>query len=191
MRGALSFVAAILTWVAVTPYLRDTIKGKTRPNVVTWFTWTLLTAINAAIAFGDGAWQTAVFSIASTLATGSIMVLGFSRGVKKYTLFDVVCQLLALLGIPLWLLAHEPAIAVIILMCVDFVGGSPTLRHAWLKPYEETWQMFAISAIGGALTIASISDYNFVALTMPLYITLFDTAMLLIVLYRRRVLRSL
>ncbi|HSW81112.1 MAG TPA: hypothetical protein VLG40_01830 [Candidatus Saccharimonas sp.] len=187
MRDLLPYISAVLTFVAVAPYLRDTIKGKTRPNIVTWSTWTLLTVINTVIAVNAGAWQTAIFSIGATLATGSIMIVGFTRGIKKYTMFDIVCQLFALCGIPLWLLTGQPALAVFILMCVDFAGGLPTLRHAWRSPGEETWQTFAISAFAGSLTVVSLSQYNFVSLAMPLYITLFDAVMLYIVLYRRRV----
>jgi hypothetical protein len=185
MPSSLPFISAALTWIAVAPYLIDTIKGKTRPNIVTWFTWTLLTIINAIIAVNAGAWQTAVFSIGATLATGSIMVVGFTRGVKKYTHFDAICQLLALCGIPLWLVTGQPALAVFILMSIDFAGGLPTLRHAWKSPGEETWQTFAISAFAGSLTVVSLSQYDFVSLTMPLYITLFDTVVLCIILYRR------
>lgn len=186
MRQILPFISGVLTIGAVIPYLLDIAKGSTKPNAVTWFTWTLLSAINSAAAYSDGAWQTAIFSGSAAIATGTIFVMSLKKGVKKYTTFDIACQVVALLGIPLWLLTGQPTLAVLILMCVDFAGGLPTLRHAWAKPHEETWQTFAISILAGALTLASLQRYDIVALAMPLYIFLFDSSLMLAIFYRRR-----
>lgn len=164
--------------------------GRTRPNVVTWFTWSLLNGINMAVAFSEGAWQTGLYSMAGFIATALIVVVGLRHGVRKYTRFDVTCQIIALLGIPLWLMTGRPELAVLILLGVDLAGGLPTLRHAWKAPQEETWQTFATSAIGGLLILISLTQYSMVAITMPAYILLFDIAVIAIIFFRKRLLAS-
>lgn len=186
MRQFLAILAAIIPIAGAIPYLIDTVKEKTRPNAVTWFTWFLINAINSAAAFSEGAWQTGLYSLAGAIATGLIVLLALKHGVKKYTTFDIVCQVIALLGIPLWLTTGQPELAVLILLIVDFSGGLPTLRHAWKAPHEETWQTFAASAVGGVLVLASIEQYSIVALTMPIYIFFFDIAVLSFIYYRRK-----
>jgi hypothetical protein len=190
MRQALTFIAGLVEIVAPWPYIVDTLKGKTRPNIVTWFTWTLINAINMAAAFDTGAWQTGIYSLGGVLATGVIVVLGLRHGVKKYTKFDVICQAIALLGIPIWLLTKHAELAVLIVLLVDFFGGLPTLRHAWKAPHEETWQTFGYSAVAGILLLASLTDYSLIAVTMPLYIFLFDGAVLATIFYRRNALKA-
>ncbi len=37
MKEFISGIAVALTFVGYVPYMRDTIKGKTRPHVYTWF----------------------------------------------------------------------------------------------------------------------------------------------------------
>lgn len=186
MRDFIIFAAAMVFVGSVIPYVRDTLKDKTHPNIVTWFTWMLLNIINVAAALSVGAWQTAIYGTAGAIATGAIVVAGIKHGVKKYTMFDIVCQVTALLGIPLWVLTGKPELAVLVLLGVDFVAGMPTLRHAWKAPREETWQAFALSAFGGILTLISLNRYDMVALTMPLYIFLFDACLVATILMRRR-----
>jgi hypothetical protein len=184
MHEFLTVASGLLAISGGIPYIIDTIKGKTRPNIVTWGTWSLLNGINTAAAFSHGDLQTAFFSGCGTLITGAIAILGFRQGVRKYTRFDAICQLVALLGIPLWLLTDNPALAVAIVIAVDFAGGLPTLRHAWRAPHEETFATFLVSGIAGLLLIASLRDFNFVALGMPLYIFLFDISVIFAILYR-------
>jgi hypothetical protein len=188
MNNTLAFIAGIIIVASAIPYAIDTFKGKTRPNVVTWFTWTLLNAINATAAYADGAMQTAIFASAATIATGTIVTGGLIRnGIKKYTPFDVICQVLALIGIFLWLITSNPVLAIVFVLVADVIAVLPTVRHAWLKPFEETWQTFAISMVGSGITLVAIASYTFVALAIPLWIFISDTMLLTLILSRRRV----
>jgi hypothetical protein len=185
MRDIFTFLAVAIPIAGVIPYVINTAKGKTQPNIVTWFTWSLINGINAGAALSSGAIQTGIYSAAGFIATISIVAVGLKYGTIKYTRFDITCQILALLGIPLWLLTSQPALAVLIVMLVDIIGGLPTLVHSWKKPTEETWQTFALSALGGALLLVSLSEYTFISLAMPAYILVFDS-LILVTLFLRR-----
>src|SRR5581483_7020956 len=126
MRGDLAFVAGCIAILGAVPYIIDTLKGKTHPNIVTWFTWTLLNGINAAAAWSSGATQTAIFSAGGAIATGAILIVGLRRGLKQYTRFDIICQAAALLGVVLWRITSQPSIAVAINVVTDFTGWLPT-----------------------------------------------------------------
>lgn len=186
MREVLTFLAAAIPLGGIIPYLINIVKGKTKPNIVTWLTWSLINGINAAAAFSDGAWQTAAYSTAGFVATASVVAFGLKFGKPKYTKLDITCQVLALCGIPLWLLTSEPALAVILVMIVDFIGGLPTLVHAWKKPFEETLTTFALSGLGGLIVLISLTRFDVVAITMPLYIFLFDSVVIAATLFRRQ-----
>ena len=190
MREFLTILASLIAVVGGLPYIIDTLKGKTEPNIVTWFTWSLFNGINVAAALSVGATQTALFSSAATLITASIAILGFKNGVKKYGPFDIVCQVLALIGIVLWQLTDRPLLAVAIVVLADFSGGLPTLRHAWKTPHEETRRTFIFAAISGALFLISLKQYSFVAFAFPLYIFLFDTTLVLVITLRSRLATS-
>ena len=185
MRELLTVIAGLIIVISPLPYIADIIRNKTHPNMVTWVTWSLINVINTAAAFSAGAWQTGIYLSCATFATVSISVLAFWHGVKKYSVFDIVCQIVALIGIPLWLLTRQPALAVALELVVDFSGGLPTLRHAWREPYAETLRTFVLSASAGLLLLASLKEYSFVAVAVPLYIFLFDSAISVAILMGR------
>ena len=185
MQNALIVIAGVLAVVAIAPYLQDTLRGKTRPNIITWFTWTLLNALSAAAAFAGHAYQTAVFAAAVTLVTASVVVFGLRDGIKKYGVFDYVCQALALVGIVLWQLSGEPAVAMTLSIIASFIGSLPTYRHAWRAPHEETWQAFGLDGAAAVVAALSVTQLSYLALAYPVYIALSDVSLVGVILWRR------
>ena len=45
IKNLLGFVATFLVLVGYIPYLRDIIKGKTKPHIYSWFLWSFVTLI--------------------------------------------------------------------------------------------------------------------------------------------------
>ena len=187
MREIFVIVAGIISVVSSLPYILDIAKGKTHPNLVTWLTWTILVAINVWVAITAGAYQTAILSGAVLLADIAILSMGFRKGVKKYTPFDIICQILALIAIALWRLTGNPSLAVILSLSALLVAAMPTYRHAWMAPFAETWEGFAMAVAAGLLTIASLSKYDFIALAFPFITVLNCGVVVTIILTRRRV----
>ena len=186
MNEAVSVFGGLLAIGAMIPYVIDTIKGKTKPNVVSWFTWTLLTSIGAWAAFSEGAVTTAIFSGASALATLSVVVLSFWYGVKKFTRFDVGCQIAALVGVVLWQLTNDANIAIAIVVATDIIAALPTIRHSWLEPDAETWSTFAVSAFGAFLTVFTVTQMSFAAYAYPVWLVFGNGIIAAIIVYRRR-----
>lgn len=186
MRTFLLVIASIIPIAGAVPYFIDSLKNKTQPKFATWSTWTLLNVINAAAAFADGALPTAISSTAGAVATGAIAAVALRNGFTQYTRFDAVCQFLALLGVPFWLLSNEPAAAVTMVIVVNVLAGLPTLRHAWTAPHAETPAAFATGALGSAIILASLEQFTFVGVALPLSILVFDALVVAVIFARRR-----
>ncbi len=184
MKTIFLVLATIITVGSVIPYVRDILRGTTKPNIVSWITWTLLTGIATAAEIAAHEYATAIFTSAAVLETGIIVVLGLKYGYVKYTTFDVVCQIGAIVGIILWQLFNSPAIGVVASVTIDFIGALPTIRHSWLKPGEETWSAYALAGLGGALAIAALNNHNWTSLTYAIYIVLVNAVLTFILVSR-------
>jgi hypothetical protein len=79
MKEILGIVAVILTFVGYVPYIRDTLAGKTKPHIYTWFIWGLVTAI----AFGLQVSAKAGPGAYTTLAAASICFVIFGFGMRQ------------------------------------------------------------------------------------------------------------
>ncbi|MGZ6004812.1 MAG: hypothetical protein ACXWLH_01535 [Candidatus Saccharimonadales bacterium] len=140
MKQTLSIFSFCLALYAAVPYIIDIVKRKTKPNIVTWFTWTLLTGIATAAAFAAGEPRSDIITLAISIQTGSIVLLGLKYGIAKMTWFDGLCQLGVIVALILWLLLNSPLIAIVGALIIDFIGLLPTAKHSYLKPTEETWE---------------------------------------------------
>jgi hypothetical protein len=186
MKNVFLIVSVVLTLGSVIPYMIDTVRRKTKPNIVSWMTWSLLTGIATAAAISAGEIVAAVYTGVATLGTFVVVLLGVKYGHFRYTRFDVACQAAAVVGIVIWQIFNSPGLGVVAAVTVDFVGALPTLRHAWLKPSEETWQTYAIGAVGGLFAVLALSTYNWVNTPYAAYIVLANTVLPVIIISRRR-----
>jgi uncharacterized membrane protein (UPF0136 family) len=113
MKNTLLILSALITIGSVIPYIRDILKGTTKPNIVSWITWTLLTLVATIAEFAAGEYKTAFFTSAAVMETLAIVILGLRYGYAKWTKFDTICQISALSGFVFWYLFNSPAAAVI------------------------------------------------------------------------------
>jgi len=170
-------LSSILTITSVVPYIIEIIKGTTKPRVVSWLTWSVLTGIACVASFSDGQIPSGVLMLAATLETALVVVLGLKHGDRKFERLDVYCLSGALFGLLLWFIFSSPAIAVLAAVGIDLIGAIPTLKHSWQKPYEETWSAFALAALGGGITVLIAGSWAPTAVAYPLYILVINIAM--------------
>lgn len=186
MKEVLVFLGAALMLVAPLPYLVDIVRRKTKPNIVTWGTWTMLLVIATAALFAAHEPRAASLVLADTIATGAVAVLGLKYGIAKMDRWDVFCQVGAVLGLVLWLVFNSPMIAIVMTITIDLIATIPTLRHSWNLPDEETAITYTLGAIASLLTLLSLGEYTVAAWVYPLYLLLSNSALTITVSHGQR-----
>lgn len=174
MRALIIIISNVLTLVAALPYLRETISGKARPRLASWFVWTALTGIGAVASYSQHQIPTAIFSAVCSLQCLAIVALGFKYGDRKLETLDVVALGGASAGLIALALLKAPAWAVAITITTDLIGGLPTIKHSWVRPGEETALTYILNALGSGATLLVANFHIFTAFGYPLYLFLFD-----------------
>jgi hypothetical protein len=177
MRDGLLVLSALVTVAAAIPYTVKVLNKQTKPRVVSWFNWSLLTGISAAAALADKQYPSAVLSLAACAECMAIVIFGLKLGDRRFEIFDVACQAGAIIGLVLWIVFNSPLIAIVASAAIDFIAGLPTMKHIWQKPREESPSVFILSATGAALALAAVRHPHLSGLVMPTYITLVNLSM--------------
>jgi hypothetical protein len=176
------------------PYIMETIKGTTKPRVVSWLTWSLLMFLATAGCLAAHQYASAIFSLFGAIATGFIVIAGFKYGDRHFAALDIACMGGVLLGLILWRVFNSPSLAVWAAIIIDFVGLIPTLKHSWMLPEEETVATYILVFVGGVLTVAAsstISGWSVTSVGYPLYSALSLGLVACIVYFRKRITTSL
>lgn len=186
MAPVLIVLSSFLAVVCVIPYVADIVRGRTKPRLVTWFTWALLSAITAAAALEGGHRAAAALTGASAAASLLVVVIGWKYGNRYFTRLDMVCQAGAILGLLVWWLFDSPALAIVTTTAVDFIGSIPTLAHSWKHPCEETWSTYLLTGVAGMLTLLAAETWQIASVLAPAYLLCFNSLLTVLILLRRR-----
>lgn len=175
MKTLFIVISSILAIVNILPYIRDVYRKKTKPRIVSWLTWSLLTAIACAASFSDGQYATGILLFLASVETMSVVILGLRYGDRQFGTFDIGCQVAAIIGLILWLIFNSPSIAIIATVIIDVIASLPTLRHAWQKPFEETAITFLLGAIAAFFTLMASNSLAITAVVFPAYLVIMNS----------------
>jgi exosortase/archaeosortase len=173
--------------VAFLPYISSIRRGGTRPHVFSWLVWSLVTGIvffaQLEADGGVGAWPTAL----AALLTLYIAVLAFRRrGDIQITATDWLFLLMALGSLPFWFLTSDPLWTVVVLTLVDTLAFGPTIRRAYIFPYQENLTFFLLFIVRNLFSIAALESYSITTVLFPAVISLTCGGMVVTVYLRRR-----
>jgi hypothetical protein len=187
VKELLSAVAIALTFIAFYPYIRSIRQGNTKPHVFSWVIWGSTTFVvflaQLADKGGVGAWPIGV----SGIITIYIAFLAYTKKAdNSITRTDWVFLSLAVTSLPLWYLTADPLWAVVVLTVVDVIGFGPTFRKAYIRPFEEQSALFAIMAVRNLIVILALEHYSLTTVLFPATIGAVSSALILMLVYRRR-----
>ena len=165
-------VGVVIGFLGGLSYLIDTIKGRVKPNRVSYLLWALapLIAFVAQLKEGVGIQSLLTFSVG--FVPLSIFIASFfnKKSEWKLTRFDLVCGALSVVGLILWLITRIGIVAIIFSIVADALAGIPTVVKSYRFPETESaWPYFAAS-ISAMFTLLTINQWSFAEYGFSLYI---------------------
>jgi hypothetical protein len=177
-------LGAILSLIGGISYLLDTIRGKTKPNRVSWLLWALapMIAFSAELKQGVGLQSLMTFMVGFNPLL--IFLASFVNRKAKWKLakLDLVCGALSVIGIILWRTTGSGNLAIFFSIVADALAGVPTIIKSYLEPGTESYKVFMFGAIIAGITLLAIDNWSFANWGFPLYIL--AICLLLVVLIR-------
>ncbi|MCU7931938.1 MAG: hypothetical protein KZQ90_14140 [Candidatus Thiodiazotropha sp. (ex Codakia rugifera)] len=186
LKELFSLVAIGLTFIAFYPYIRSIILGQTKPHVFSWIIWGSTTFIVFLAQFeeggGVGAWPIGI----SGLITFYVAFLAYrTKSDITISSIDWVFFITALMSLPIWYFTSDPLWAVVILTAIDVVGFGPTIRKAFVRPYDEDLRFFLLFMMRNTLVIMALEHYSLTTVLFPAVIAGVCLIFILMVVHRR------
>ena len=181
--GYLSGLAILLSFV---PYIRDIFKGTTKPERASWLIWTILGAISFASQFAEGATWSLIMTGAQAVGDGFIFVLAIKYGLGGFQRRDLAGLLAAGLGLALWGLTGNAAVALFIIIFIDGTGAVLTVLKTYEHPETETASAWVLTFLGGFFASAAVGRWDLVLLAFPVYVCLASISILLAMRFGRK-----
>ena len=175
----LLILSALVGALALYPYIRDILKGRARPRIITWSIWAFLAGVMTVSALQTGEISSAVLSAQGFVGCSVIVLLGWRQGSQKIGRLDIASLAGAVVGLIALTLLQNPTVALVLSVAIDAIAFAPTLKHAWTDPDEEPLASYALNV--GASSLAAVAAMaagaGFVGLIYPIYSVLFNSIM--------------
>lgn len=184
----------IVGQIGLFAYLRDTLRGTTQPNRVSFFLWALAPFIGVAASLSDGVTWAALPVFSAGLGPLLIFLASFvnKKAYWKVTKFDWVCASLSVVALALWQVTKDPVVAVSFAVFADLAASIPILKKAWTHPHSETSTLYLFAIFNQFTAFLAMKTFSFVEVAFPVYLITICTALYLMVAIgqRRRSLES-
>ncbi len=184
----LVFVGAFIHLLGISDYIKDTVKGKTKPNRITWLLWAIAPLIGAFASITNG-FSLALIPVFSVgLATLLVFIASFSNKNAYWELkkFDYICGLFAILALLLWTITNNPINAIVLAIFSDIFAGIPTLIKIWKSPKTETLSPYITGVIGSITALFAIKLWAFNEIAFPIYLIIIQTLYLTVFIFRKK-----
>ncbi len=181
--------ATLLIVIAYIPYIKDILKGKTKPHVYSWFVSALVTLIAFGLQFSEDAGWGVLPTFVAAVAGFLIFSLALSRQKRaSITKSDTFFFIMSLIAVVLWVVVDQPLLSIIIISSIDILAFIPTFRKSWSRPDQETISSYAVNSLRFMLATIAVQKYSLVAVLYPLSQALADGLFALFLVVRRRTL---
>ncbi len=171
------YLAILLNFIGGSSYVVQTIRGKAKPNRVTWFLWGVIPLIAFFAERGEGVGIQSLMTFMVGFIPIMVFIASFfnKNSQWKLTQLDFLCGALSIIGVILWIITKDANIAIILCIIADFLAGIPTLIKSYKAPETEHYFAYLSGAISAGITMLTITIWNTSHAAFPVYILIFNT----------------
>lgn len=180
-------IGALVQIVGYYPYLKETLRGESKPNRMSWLMWSVAPIIGTAAALSDGVRWAVLPVFMAGLGPLVVVLASFLNKESYWKLerFDYVCGAFSVIALVVWQTTTHPSIAVLFAVLSDGAAGVPTLLKAWRYPETENAWPFVTSVLGASTSFVAIKSWSVSAYAFPVYLVL-DNVLTTCVIFRKR-----
>ena len=183
----LVFVSAGAFLVASYIYVKSMLKGRVKPNRVSWLLWAIAPMIGFAAAVSNGTGLAAVPVFMAGFSPLLVFVASFAvEGAHwKLVKLDYACGLLSILALVFWAMTSNPDIAIVFAILSDALASVPTFLKGWQYPETESGWVYLVGAFGGFTSFLAITAWTFSQYAFPAYLVVVSILMILSIYHER------
>ncbi len=164
-----ALVAGLMVLLGAPFYLRDILRGHTRPERTTWLIWSVLAIIAFVSQLKLGARWSLVYIGLTAVGSLTVYLLSLRHGTDGWKGGDKAALAIAGVGIALALAMRSAQMALFGVMLADFAGAVLTIQKAYRRPSSETTITWLLAGAAWVLTTLSAGSRRFDLIIYPLY----------------------
>lgn len=181
MQIAFIFLSSLLVFVSPLIYAKAILKGRAKPHRTTRFVLLLIMSLATASLFARH--DTVVIWLTGVSALQAILLFGLSirYGMGGWSKTDILCLIIAFVGVIVWQTTKEPSLALYASIVADFTGMVPAIIKTYKYPQTEIWSFFLLDVFAAIFILLALKSWTVQEFSYPLYIMIINSIMVLLI----------
>lgn len=178
-------IAASVTFIiGIVPYINDIHHKRVQPHILSWIGWTFVTTLGFFAMLSDVFNWGAFVVLANAISCVIVVIYSLLKktAVFKTSHYDIIFFLLGITGLILWQIFDNPDLAIIFAIFADMTFGIPTIIKTYKKPDSETIFPWSMATLSGLFALLAISYISFTEVAYPIYLLVFDSVLLIVII---------
>ena len=157
-------------------YLKDTLRGVTKPNRVSWLLWCVAPLLGAAASLSAGVTWAALPTFMAGFGPLLVLIASFATKKAYWKLegIDYLCGFFSVLALVLWVVTKDPSIAIVFAIATDALASIPTITKSWRHPETESSYSYSPSIISALTAFTVITAWTFPEYAFPAYLVVIN-----------------
>jgi len=175
------FAGAAISLTGWSAYIRETLRGTTKPNRVTYFMWSVAPMIATAAALTQGVTWAVLPVFMAGFCPLMVFTSSFVSREAYWTLgkFDYACGVFSALAMILWAITKQPNVAIVFAIISDGLAAVPTLLKAWSHPKTDTGLAYVLAFVSAATSFAAVHNWTFAECGFAIYLLVVNATLAL------------
>lgn len=170
-------ISSFLAAIAPLLYVYDILKKGARPHRTTRFVVLIITAIVVASLYTQNS-SVVWLALISFISCLIIFTLSIKYGAGGWAKLDILCLIIALVGLVIWKITDNAELALYASIFADFTGYYPTLVKTFKYPKTESLGFFGINLLACTFSILALKNFSFQNVVYPLYLVIINLVMI-------------
>lgn len=179
-------IGVLLQFLGGSSYLFLTLKGKVKPNRVSWVLWAIAPLIAFAAEIKQGVGIRSLVTFMAGFMPLLILVASFvnKKSVWKLGMLDFICGILSVLGLILWMMTGVGNIAIFFGIFADGLAAMPTIIKSYFFPETESYIIYLFGGISSIIALLTISNWNFANFGFLIYLLLVNIILVISIKFK-------
>lgn len=179
----IGLISGIAVFIGFYIYIKEIIQGKTKPNRVSWFVWTLvgLTLLISYYDANDIILHAIAVPVSYVVGPLIVAVMSIRYGLGGADAIDLTLLFLSIAGFACWWLLDSATTSLAINIIIDIFAALPTFIKAYKEPESESLKGWSWFLFGNLLNLLNIHIFSFEELAYPLYLFLMSVLLVFLI----------
>lgn len=167
-------------------YLIDTLKGRVKPNKVSWLLWSIAPMIAFFAMIKQGVGLTALATFTVGFLPFIIFLASFFNKNATWDIskLDIICGALSIFGLILWAITKVGNIAIFFSIVADALAAVPTIVKSFKYPETENSTIFFFGIVNALIALLAIKEWNFQSYGFQLYIVIVNSTIATLIKFK-------